>query len=201
MPADTSTEFTIGWLSAGFDVVSECTALAGCRQLDVPEPKLRAGYAANRVVRLAQPFLNEDIQRAVEKAWKASRDKGRRRERASERSGSRSKGQRKMNRYLNKDEVKVLIREYESGYTQKELAAKWGIGRTTIIRLFKRHGVQTRCTERKLDTKKVAKAINLYCSGSSLADVGWNLDVSAGVIRRELLRAGVLLRSGSGPKS
>lgn len=95
-------------------------------------------------------FLNEDLREAVSKAWKARRDKNHWRIEVSGLTGQARRILRTIRR-LSEDEIATLIQEYEAEATQKELAVKWGIGRTTIIALFEQRVVRTRRTVRKLD--------------------------------------------------
>lgn len=67
--------------------------------------------------------------------------------------------------------------------------------RTTIMRLPEREEVRARRKIRKLTDDQVREAAPLYESGMSLVQVAVQLGVGSSAVRRELVKAGVGLRS------
>ena len=109
-----------------------------------------------------------------------------------------SKPRRQRQRRLTTKESNKLADQYRSGLTVRQLAAKWGIHRTTVLRHLERHGVERRPNRRKLTDASANQAAQLYCKGQSLSQVARQFDVNPTTLRNELDRAGVTVRSRRG---
>lgn len=150
------------------------------------------------MVHLAEPFLNQDSQAAISKAWRASADERSQQSATTSRTGKKSSQTRQLQHRLTEEEIGLLVRDYRAGATQKELAAEFGVARTTVIRILQQQGVATRRTVRKLSNEQICQAKLFYEAGQSLATIAQRFGVSMGAVRRELLRAGILLRTRPG---
>jgi hypothetical protein len=80
-------------------------------------------------------------------------------------------------RSLTNPERAALVRAYETGAMIKDLAAEYGIHRTTAAEIIERAGVPKR--RRGLDNAQVEHAIDRYANGLSLARVGQELGVDS----------------------
>jgi DNA invertase Pin-like site-specific DNA recombinase len=89
------------------------------------------------------------------------------------------------------------VEAYLSGSTVKNLAATYGIHRTTVLDHLKRQGVPRRRS--KLNRVDIDKAVSLYAQGNSGEAIAAELRVAASTVRRELKRAGVTLRQRGRP--
>jgi transposase-like protein len=89
-----------------------------------------------------------------------------------------------------------VVAGYQAGATVYELAKKFGIHRHTVSDILERHGVARRY--RKLSAEQLALACALYENGSSLTQVGRQLDHSAETVRQALMKAGVAIRTRNG---
>jgi DNA-binding CsgD family transcriptional regulator len=89
-------------------------------------------------------------------------------------------------------EVEALVRGYRSGASLNDLAARFGIHRTTVTQHLRRNGVTIR--RRGLDDRQIQRAISLYRQGNSLALVGARLGVHAETVRQALRARGIQMR-------
>jgi predicted DNA binding protein len=78
----------------------------------------------------------------------------------------------------------------------KELAQRFGIHRTTVTELLRRHGVKLRRVG--LTSDDVAAASQMYARGWSVAKLGRNFGVDAVTVWRALRASGVTMRSPAG---
>jgi lambda repressor-like predicted transcriptional regulator len=97
---------------------------------------------------------------------------------------------------LTRDELAELVAAYKAGGRAKELAVSFGVHRTTLTNILKRHGVTLRPPGMHPDD--LAEAIWLYQQGWSLATVGEKFGVGAETVRATLRRAGVTIRPRPG---
>ena len=89
--------------------------------------------------------------------------------------------------------VAELIASYRTGTNINELAERFGVHRTTVACLLRRHGVDVRAVG--LSPSQVRDAARLYREGWSLARIGKKFGVDDMTVRRHLLLAGVVMRS------
>jgi len=102
-------------------------------------------------------------------------------------------------RRLGPGEVDELVDAYREGVPVEELAASFGVNRTTVLGHVRRHGVPKR-DHRALRGDDVDTAKKLYAEGRSAAWVAGELEVAASTVRRVLKDAGVSLRRGGRPR-
>lgn len=92
--------------------------------------------------------------------------------------------------------VAELIAAYEAGSPTTELMITYNLGKGTVLRLLRDHGVQLR--NQSLTADQVGEAIRLYLHGWSLAKVGRQFGRDHTVIRDALERAGIPRRDSHG---
>jgi hypothetical protein len=90
------------------------------------------------------------------------------------RVSDRSRRSRQIQRHLDADEVLSLLGAHAQGDTLDELAAAFGIHRTTVMAHLERQGAPRRSG---IVTKNINEATRLYEAGWSLAQVGERLHV------------------------
>ena len=83
------------------------------------------------------------------------------------------------------DQVFDLVHDYQDGTTIKQLVAKYGISRTTVITHLRREDIQTRYN--KLDGK-LGEVKELRTQGWSYARIGQQFGVTAHTVRRAIGR-------------
>jgi DNA invertase Pin-like site-specific DNA recombinase len=111
------------------------------------------------------------------------------------RKQQRERGQvRTIQRRLTPEQVTELGDAYRAGSTVRQVAARFGINRTTVLEHLDRLGIPRRANQRKLTDQQVAEARRLYEEGQSLADLGSRFGVHSETVRRELSRVGVVIR-------
>jgi hypothetical protein len=116
-----------------------------------------------------------------------------------DRPSNRLRPSRQFQRRLNADEVVELVEAYEEGATQQELAARFGIHRTTVAAELDRHGFTNR--RASLAPEQVTEAIDLYTHGWSLAKIGNHFSLYPSSIYYWLKKRGVTLRPRQGSSS
>jgi DNA-binding CsgD family transcriptional regulator len=87
---------------------------------------------------------------------------------------------------------------YRDGASVQNLAARFGIHRTTVLDHLKRRGVPRRPRVRKLTDRQIARAAEEYRSGDSLKALGERYGVDAATVRTHLARADVQIRPRRG---
>jgi len=88
---------------------------------------------------------------------------------------------------------------YEAGATSTELAERWGVSRTGLLKLLRDSGMRVR-TRRALTEVEIDTAERLYGEGWILREIGAELGVSQECVRRALLKRGLKLRVGLGAR-
>lgn len=99
-------------------------------------------------------------------------------------------------RRLTAREIESLVQRYEAGATVYVLADEFGIARRTVSKQLKAAGVSLRCGP--LSRDEIARAVQLYVKGLSIAAVGRELDRDPAGIWRALRAEGVVLRDSHG---
>ena len=89
--------------------------------------------------------------------------------------------------------VTELVDEYRAGTNINELAARFGVHRTTVTQHLHRNGVRMR--RRGLEDHEIDYAVDLYQQGLSLVRIGARLDVHAETVRQALLARGIRMRA------
>lgn len=111
------------------------------------------------------------------------------------RSASASVGQRQVR--LSRQQRADLIRRYDAGAQQKELAQAYGIHVETVREILKRGGARPRTS---LSPTQIERAAERYVAGDSLAAIARSLGVAANTVRTRLLAHGVTMRSTAGSR-
>ena len=107
----------------------------------------------------------------------------------------RSTGQSQ--RRLKAAEIDRLLAAYSAGDLVNDIAARFGVSRTTVIGHVTRRGLPRRSDQRWSATE-LQVAASLYEDGHSLAAVGARFDIHAETVRRRLRRSGVQIRTRRG---
>jgi lambda repressor-like predicted transcriptional regulator len=93
---------------------------------------------------------------------------------------------------LDPHQAAALAAGYRDGMTIKELAQQYGVHRTTVTELLRRHGVELR--QPGLAPENILAAARLYGEGWSLARLGAKYSVDPVTVWRVLRAAGVIMR-------
>ncbi len=101
-----------------------------------------------------------------------------------------------VHRRLSPDAIQQLITDYQAGTPSTQLMLTYRLGKGTVLRLLREHGVQLR--NQRMTPAEVEQAIQLYGQGLSLATVGQQLGYDHGTIWQALKRAGVPRRDTHG---
>jgi transposase-like protein len=99
---------------------------------------------------------------------------------------------------LKDKQAQELIAAYCAGATVYELSRKFGIHRTTVSSILRRHGVAMRGGG--LSPEQIIEAVRLYERGWSLARIGDRFGVNDMTVRSRLLEHGVQMRPRRGGK-
>lgn len=97
---------------------------------------------------------------------------------------------------LSPAEIRAFIDGYENGKTARVLGDEVGVSRQTVVRHLKEQGVPIR--RQPMSAEEATRAITLYQTGWSLAEVGELLDRPPTAIRDVLERAGFPRRDTHG---
>jgi len=103
---------------------------------------------------------------------------------------------KQVQRRLKTAEIVELVADYQTGIKVKNLAARYGINRNTVIRHINR--ARLRRHYPALVSAATMEAAPLYRSSWSLAAIGGHFGVNASTVRTALLRAGVAMRDCQG---
>ena len=93
-------------------------------------------------------------------------------------------------------EIVELVAHYQTGPKVNDLAARYGINRSTVIADINRTRVRRHCPA--LASEEIAEAAEIYRSGRSLAAIGRQLGVNASTVRTAQVRVGVVMRDCQG---
>lgn len=99
-------------------------------------------------------------------------------------------------RRLAAEQVARLVADYQAGTPTTQLTTKYALGKGTVLRLLRRHGVEIR--NQPMNQDEIDQAIQLYQDGWSLARVGQHLGREHTVIRDVLVKAGIPRRDTHG---
>jgi DNA-directed RNA polymerase specialized sigma24 family protein len=105
---------------------------------------------------------------------------------------------RQRQRRLLADEAEALVAAYDAGTSINELAATYGIHRTTVVDHLDRAGVSRRPTP--LAEVDIDALVQLYAQGWSLAKIARQFGVQPTSVYYRLVRAGVAMRPRNGWK-
>ena len=96
---------------------------------------------------------------------------------------------------LKPTEIGELLTAYLAGDLVRDIAARFGVSRTTVIGHVTRQGLPHR---RDWTSAELATAVDLYAAGHSLAEVGQRLGVDKSTVANRFRRAGVQTRPRRG---
>ena len=100
---------------------------------------------------------------------------------------------RRRQRRLSGDQVHSLTEAYEAGAAVNQLAAEFGVHRSTVLDHLNRSGTKRRYPA--LNSHQVEEAAQLRGAGKSLRDIGCRLGVHASTVCRHLAQARVADRN------
>ncbi|WP_433657875.1 helix-turn-helix domain-containing protein [Nocardia sp. CA-128927] len=98
---------------------------------------------------------------------------------------------------LTDDDKSTILADYEAGTSTKQLAAKYRLGKGTILDILRTSGATIR-EQRHLTKDEIQYAITRYQHGESLARIGNHLGVAHTTIRTTLQRHGITRRDTHG---
>lgn len=104
---------------------------------------------------------------------------------------------RQSQRRLKPTDIDHLLDAYTAGDLVNDIAARFGVSRTTVIGHVTRRGLPRRSDQRWSATE-LQVAATLYADGHSLAAVGARFDIHAETVRNRLRRSGVQIRTRRG---
>jgi hypothetical protein len=97
---------------------------------------------------------------------------------------------------LQRDVITQLVADYQAGVETTELTERYQLGKGTVLKLLREHGVAMR--RQGLSPDEIDEAVGLYAAGWSLAKIGERLGRAHTVIRKALLDQGMHLRPRNG---
>ncbi len=103
-----------------------------------------------------------------------------------------------MQRRLSSDEIQRLTHLYREGASVDELARRYEVHKTTVIRHLDRQAVTRRRVVPKMTDHSVGQAAASYAEGASLAAVAEQFGIHERTLAREFRRAGVQIRQRNG---
>ena len=103
---------------------------------------------------------------------------------------------KQIQRRLTLEQQSEVVRRYQAGAQMSYLAKHFGVHRSTVSAILKRHGVSTR--QSGLSADQVDQTVLLYGRGKSLAVIGNELGVDAGTVYARLRGQGVVMRDTNG---
>ncbi|WP_378733291.1 helix-turn-helix domain-containing protein [Nocardia brasiliensis] len=113
------------------------------------------------------------------------------------RSQSPAARPRALRHRITTDDKATILADYEAGASTKQLAAKYRLGKGTILDILHTGGATIR-EQRHLTQTEIDYAITRYQQGESLARIGNHLGVAHTTIRTALQRRGIARRDTHG---
>jgi len=104
---------------------------------------------------------------------------------------------RPVQRRLKPGEIDELLSAYRTGDRVLDIAARFGVSRTTVIDHVTRSGLPRR-SDRRWSDAELHAAADLYDDGQSLARVGRRFGVDASTVANRFRRAGTPIRPRRG---
>lgn len=90
-----------------------------------------------------------------------------------------------------------IAQRYDDGETSPALAAAFGVGSNTILRIAREVGVEIRSLKTQMAPEQLQALIDRYDEGESANDIAASLGKGTNTIRRLLVDAGVEIRDKS----
>ena len=97
---------------------------------------------------------------------------------------------RRATRRLSEAELQDLVSTYQGGATGRELAERYGLARSTMIKLLKERSVEVR--RPRVSEAEVTRIVGLYQQGFRQSDIARQLDRHKSLIWHVLRRAGLV---------
>ncbi len=94
----------------------------------------------------------------------------------------------------------TLVKEYQSGLTMREVAARHGINPRSVQRALRQAGVRTRTPAERSGAPSIEELARLHAQGVSTADIAEQYGVTENRVRERLRRHGVTLPRPSHPQ-
>ena len=98
---------------------------------------------------------------------------------------------------LKTSEIDQLVESYLAGDLIRDIAARFGVSRTTVIGQVNRRGLPRR-SDNGWSGTELRAAVDLYADGHSLAVIGRRFGVDATTVANRFRRAGVPTRPRRG---
>jgi len=98
----------------------------------------------------------------------------------------------KLEQRLDASVAAEVVADYEAGMPTTQLTGKYGLGKSSVLRLLRDADVKMR--RQPLSEPEVNEAVRLYASGLSVAGVGLRLVANPSTVWRALRARGVTLR-------
>jgi AraC-like DNA-binding protein len=108
----------------------------------------------------------------------------------------RSKRVKQVQHRLSKPAVMELVAAYQEGITVADLADRYRISRTTLMKHIVRAGAPRRW--RKLSQSDIEQAKHMYASGLSLVQLGEHFGVNRSTVQYAFRKVGFVLRDSHG---
>jgi len=105
---------------------------------------------------------------------------------------------KQVQRRLTLEQQSEVVQRYQAGAQMSYLAKHFGVHRSTVSAILKRHGVSIR--QSGLSADQIDRAVLLYGQGKSLAMIGNELGVDADTVHARLREQGVSMRDTHGRK-
>lgn len=100
---------------------------------------------------------------------------------------------RRLSKRLTNDQITSISSKYREGASSADLAAQYGVSKTSIVEILRQQNVPVRDRRLKPEIQKLA--ISLYIDGNSLATVGKRVNASPTSVRKLLIREGIARRN------
>lgn len=88
---------------------------------------------------------------------------------------------------LDEQTVQLLLAGYQAGESGRQLAKRYGLARSTVIELLRKHGVPVRY--RRVTQAEQAEMVRLYRAGARQVDIAARFGRDPGIIWHVLKRA------------
>lgn len=98
----------------------------------------------------------------------------------------------KLEQRLHASVAAEVVADYEAGMPTTKLTGKYGLGKSSVLRLLRDADVEMR--RQPLSEPEVDEAVRLYASGLSVAAVGLRIGANPSTVWRALRARGVALR-------
>jgi DNA-binding NarL/FixJ family response regulator len=102
----------------------------------------------------------------------------------------------KLSERLSNEDIVRIVNRYSAGVSSRDLAADYGINKTSVVALLRRRDIPIR--NARITPEDTEEAKRLYAGGQSVATIGRKLNYSPKTIWNTLVKAGVKMRDTHG---